>query len=94
MTGVVYSKDRELLTRRIAGETLIVPVRGRVSDLDAIFTLNEVGVRVWQMLDGNTDVTQIVETVATEYDAPIDIVRQDVTELLDNMATAGLIRPI
>lgn len=94
MTGVVYSKDRELLTRQIAGETLIVPIRGRVSDLDAIFTLNEVGVRVWQLLDGKIDVNQIVDIVAAEYDAPLETVRQDVTELLGNMAEAGLIRPV
>ena len=94
MTGVVYSKDKELLTRRIAGETLIVPVRGRVSDLDAIFTLNEVGVCVWQLLDGQTDVTSIAETVALEYDAPFETVRQDVVELLESMAQAGLIRPV
>jgi len=43
-----YSKDKNLVARSIAGETLIVPVRSGVADLDYIYALNEVGSRVWQ----------------------------------------------
>ena len=42
-TGKGFIKESEIVTRNIAGETIIVPVKGRVGDMDSIYTLNEVG---------------------------------------------------
>ena len=55
--------DREFVTRRIAGETLIIPVAGQVGDLDAIYTLNDVGSRVWELIQGATPVSRIVDAI-------------------------------
>lgn len=80
------------MARNIAGETLIVPVKNRVGDLSAIYTLNEVGARIWQLIDNGQPVSKIAEAVAAEYDVTVDEAAQDVLELLDSMEAAGLIR--
>jgi hypothetical protein len=87
-----YIKDDNLMTRNIAGETLIVPIRKRVGDLGAIYTLNEVGARIWQLIDGKTSGGQIVEAIAKEYEVTGEAASKDVTDLLASMAEAGLIR--
>jgi hypothetical protein len=91
MLNQIFTKGNDLITRNIAGETLIVPVRGRVGDLDSIFTLNEIGVRVWTMLDGKSDVANIVKAITEEYDVTEDTASQDVSELLQSLAEAGLV---
>jgi hypothetical protein len=87
-----FVKDDNLMARNIAGETLIVPIRNSVGDLNSIYTLNEVGAMVWQMIDGRTRVGQIVGQISREYDVTTDEAAGDVVELLDSMAEAGLIR--
>ena len=87
-----FVKDDNLMARNIAGETLIVPIRNSVGDLNSIYTLNEVGALVWQMIDGQTRVEQIVGAISREYDVTVDEAAGDVVELLDSMAEAGLIR--
>jgi hypothetical protein len=89
-----FIKDDDLMTRNIAGETLIVPVRNRIGDLNSIYTLNEVGARVWQMIDGHARVNQIAEAISAEYDVTMDEAAGDIVELLESMASAGLIRPV
>ena len=84
--------NREFVTRRIADETIIVPVVGGVGDLDAIFTLNEVGSHIWALIDAPTTVHAIVEDVGRTFDAPPDRAERDVVEFLDKLADAGLIR--
>ncbi len=91
MLDAVFAKKDDLLARNIAGETLIVPIRGRVGDLDSIFTLNDVGYRIWSLLDGQTNVARIVETIRNEYDVAEETATQDVTELLSTMAKVGLV---
>ncbi len=94
MQNTVFVKGNDLLTRHIAGETLIVPVRGRVGDLDSIFTLNEVGLSIWTLLDGRADVAQIAKAISEEYDVPEAEAAQDVTELLASMAEVGLVAAV
>ena len=61
-----FTKRSDLVTRSITGETIIVPVQGHVGDLDSIYTLNEVGSTVWERIDGETGVGQIIDTVNCE----------------------------
>jgi|ERR1044071_2307111 hypothetical protein len=89
-----FVKDDNLMARNIAGETLIVPIRNSIGDLNSIYTLNEVGALIWQMIDERTRVNQIVEAVSLEYDVTKDEAAQDVIELLDSMTAEGLIRPV
>jgi Coenzyme PQQ synthesis protein D (PqqD) len=90
----VRNGDREFVTRRIADETIIVPVVGGVGDLDAIFTLNEVGSHIWGLIDTPIGVDAIVEEIGREFDVPSDRAERDVVEFLDKLADAGLIRTL
>jgi hypothetical protein len=84
--------DREFVTRRIAGETLIVPVVSGVGDLDAIFTLNETATRIWTLLEQPATVQGIVDDIVRTFDVTPDRAGRDVAEFLDRLAGAGLIR--
>ncbi len=88
-----FTKRSDLVTRCITGETIIVPLEGHVGDLDAIFTLNEVGSTIWALIDGHTSVNRIVAAVCNQYDVTPEEARQDVIELIDSLEAAGLIRP-
>ena len=45
-----FRKKGEYVARVIAGETIVVPIRGQVGDLEAIYNLNEVGSMIWEMM--------------------------------------------
>jgi hypothetical protein len=86
--------NREFVTRQIADETIIVPVVGGVGDLDAIFTLNDVGACIWRLTDQPTTVSAIAEAISRTFDVPADRAEQDVVEFLGKLAEAGLVRPL
>ena len=88
------SGEPGFVTRRIAGETIVVPVSSRVGDLDAIYTLNEVGSQIWSLLEKPISIEMIVALLCEEYDAPPERIRTDVLELLDMLQGKGLIRSV
>ncbi len=88
-----FTKGNDAVTRCIAGETIIVPVRAHVVDLDAIYTLNEVGSLIWNCIDGQTPGHQIVEAVCHTYDVAPAEAAPDTRDLLGCLAAAGLIHP-
>ena len=91
-TGKCFIKVSEIVTRNIAGETIVVPVKGRVGDMDSIYTLNEVGTLIWRLVDDRASVNQMVDAVTEEYDVgPVEAER-DVFEFLGSLEEAGLIK--
>jgi hypothetical protein len=87
-----FIKADDVIARHIAGETIIVPVRSRVGDLDSIYALNDVGSRVWQLIESSVPVQRIIETVCEEYETDAAEATRDVLELLNSLREAGLVR--
>ena len=86
-----FAKKGEFVARVIEGETIIVPVRGQVGDLESIYNLNEVGSLIWERLDGRTTVSQIVEAVSAEFEVTPEQAREDALDFLNGLESAGLI---
>jgi len=81
-----------VVTRRIAGETILVPMAADVVDLDSVYTLNEVGSFIWDLVDSRRTPQAIAEAVAAEYDVTLEQAAADVDELLTALESKGLVR--
>jgi len=88
-----FAKEKELVTRDVAGEIIIVPIKGHVGDLEGVFTLSEVGAMIWQLIDGQKTVRQLMEAVKNEYDVGAGEAEKDLLDFLQSLEDAGLIRP-
>jgi hypothetical protein len=91
-TAEYFFKTDNCVTREIAGETVIVPIRNRAGDLDSIYNLNELGTRIWGLIDPGHSVEEIVQIVCREYDVTLEQAREDITAFLSNLKEAGLIQ--
>ena len=87
---IKFVRSDAVVTRAIAGETLIIPVRGGVGDLASIYSLNEVGTRIWDLLATPTSVEELVGALEQEYEVSRDRLFNDLTLLLADMQSAGL----
>jgi hypothetical protein len=93
--GLCPSRDiagRSVVTRRIADETILVPVAGGVGDLDGVYTLNDVGSFIWQRIDGRTPTAAIAHAVCEEFEVTVDQAIDDVEEFVDTLMSRGLVR--
>ena len=81
----------DCVTRTIGAETILVPVRAHVAELDAIYTLNEIGSAIWEQLDGQTSFEQIVTAICELYDVTAAEAAQDTADFLQDLETIGLV---
>lgn len=89
-----YRRSAEVVARTIAGEFFLVPVKGRLADLQKIFTVNAVGERVWEALDGRTSAAAICRLVADSFESGEADVCEDVRAFLHELSAAGLIEQV
>lgn len=91
MDGRVFVHRGEFALRQVGSESILVPIRNRVGDLDSVYVLTPVAARIWALLDGNRDVEDVVAKICDEYEAEPDVVRADLDELLASLEAADLI---
>lgn len=82
----VYVPSDNIVARVIDDELLIVPLVSRIADMDEdLFTLNETGKAIWEKLNGRNRLKDIVEALATEFDAPAGEIEKDVMGLMEEL---------
>ena len=87
----VFKKSDELVHRKIAEETILVPIRGTLADMQKIFALNPVAEFVWDLLDGRNSVGEMVEKVVSEFEVERKQAEADLDEFVIDLLNAGLI---
>lgn len=77
----------EALFQEIGGEGVILNLTSA-----SYFGLDEVGTRLWQLLQDNPSLHAAVETLLVEYDVGVEQLEQDILQLLSQLSEAGLAR--
>ena len=94
MTDAVPERDANVVRRTIAGETILVPIRGRLADLQRVYALNTVAEFIWEHLNGERSVAELARMVAAEFDVAPERAESDVAEFSELLSRHGLLRPV
>jgi hypothetical protein len=81
-----------VIVRRIAGEVFLVPIRGRLADLQELFVLNTVGEWLWERLDGSESVEALADGVCGQFEVSQEDALSDVRAFLEELDEAGLLK--
>jgi hypothetical protein len=90
----MYVRSESVVSRLIAGETLIIPVRKGVGDLASIYSLNAVATVIWQSVSGPRSVEEIAHALEAEFAGERDRIERDLDTFLKEMNSAGLINEV
>lgn len=76
----------EVHSQEVGGETVLLDLNS-----ESYFGLDEVGTRVWQLLQESEDMQSVFETILTEYDVKEEQLRKDLKVLVEKLLEAGLV---
>ena len=82
---------KELITREIAGEVILVPVGKSVLESNGLFALNELGAFLWKHLPEAADEDALVEQVLAEYEVDRETAEADTAEFLQKLRDMGIL---
>jgi hypothetical protein len=84
-------RSDSVVSREIAGERVLVPIRREAADLESIFVLNEVASFVWDRLDGQHSLQEIQQALLDSFDVSPDEAEADIQEFLAQLSESGLL---
>ena len=81
-----YAPSEDVVARIIEGELILVPLAAGMGDMeDELFTLNETGKAVWNLLDGQKTLKDVVLKLSVEFEAPEGEIERDVLGLVTEL---------
>ena len=77
-----YRKNDQIVSRKVADEYILVPIRQKAGDLKNVYTLNEVAARVWELIDGDRKTKEIKDIIVQEFEVLSEEAEVDLKEYL------------
>jgi hypothetical protein len=90
----VFQRSPDVVCRQVGAESVLVPIRHNVGNLDFVYTLSAVASRVWSLLDGTRDLEAIVSVICEEFDVDRATASADIGALLADLGEAALVSQV
>jgi hypothetical protein len=90
----VFRRRDNLVTREIAGETIVVPISGELADLQRVYSLNPTGAFIWQHVNGDNTLDAIHRALVKDFKIGEKDAWADLAELVAELAQAALIEKV
>jgi len=84
--NAVFTPSKDVLFQEVGGETVLLDLAS-----EQYFGLDEVGTRVWQLLNEGEGFAAMIDALLEEYEVERDRLEADVRDLLGSLLEAGLI---
>ena len=89
---ITYVPSEDIVAREIEGELIIVPLIAGIGDMeDELFTLNETGRAIWERLDGQKSLKDVVKELSAVFEAPDGEIQGDVIGFVQELLKRGML---
>jgi hypothetical protein len=90
----VYRKSDDIVAREIEGELIIIPLVTGIGNMEnELYALDEIGREIWNRIDGQKSVLQIIDELEGSYNADREILQKDVLGFLNEIVSRKIIIP-
>jgi len=79
------------MLQNVGGQDLLVPIGGKVLDMNCLITLNATGRRVWELLAEDHSLEYLVAKVVEQFDIDQEKALADVQAFLGDLGRLGLL---
>ncbi len=84
-------KSASVVSRVVADEAIVVPIRRGAAEMDSIFTFNETGTVLWGMVEADRGTEEMSAFLQREYGLTAEQAAADTETFITDLAAAGLI---
>ncbi len=93
LLDIRFEREPTMITRRVAGEIILIPVTRRMGEESALYTLDVVAAYLWERLDGQHTGRDLIEVLESAYTVEREQSAQDVRTFLEQLQSMQATRP-
>lgn len=81
----ILCKNQDVVTRLIDNETILMPIYNTTEDIKCIYTLDDVGTKIWRLIDGERTVMQIKRMLLEKFEVTHEKLDKDLSKFLKEL---------
>ena len=82
----ILSHSISIVTTKTGNEYVLVPVANNIADMNSVYTLNETGAFIWEHINGENSVEDIINEMMEEYEVDFLTASEDVYSFIDDIS--------
>jgi len=86
-------RSSNVVSRVVADEAIVVPIRRGAADLDSIYTFNESGTKLWSLIEKGLDAATLASYLQAEYGLTQAEALSDAEAFVRDLTEEGLVEP-
>jgi hypothetical protein len=90
----LYVRANDVAARYVAGETLVLPVRGDIGGLARFYSLNRTGTAIWEALEKPKRLKDVCDVIDRKYDVGGETAEEDVVLFVREICSLGLAKVV
>jgi hypothetical protein len=91
MPEKTYRRNPDIVARRVGGETLLVPTGSSLTDRQCLFTLNDTGTFLWDLLAAPRTSAQLLAALVEAFEVNRARADRDLRRFLADLESQGCI---
>lgn len=84
-------KNPNIVARKSGKECILVPIINNIADMEAVYTLNETALCVWEGINGENSAGKISDLITGMFEIDSDTALKDTLDLLKDLKLHGII---
>jgi hypothetical protein len=92
LLAIRFARNPSVVNRRVAGETILVPIERQIDKEPVLYTLDETAAFLWDRINGQQTGWDLVDALAARYDVERTQAERDVRTFLEQLQGIGAIR--
>ena len=92
--NTIFTRNQDVVSRKVTGELFLVPVKGKLADMEKIFALTAVAEYIWDRLDGKRNLIDIRDEVVSHFEVSDEQADADIYGFIQELLEAGLIHKV
>lgn len=81
----VLCRNKNMVSRNIAGETILIPVYKSSDEINCIYTLNKAAAWLWEKIDGRKALGRLKKEAADYFASGKDEIDKKLTRLIEEL---------
>ena len=77
--------SNSVVARKTGDEYILVPIADNIADMNSVFTLNETGAFIWEQIDGQKSIEEIIRLLELEYETDHETAVSDVLSFIERL---------
>lgn len=91
LLNIKFEKHPSVVTRQVAGETILVPISRSIGNEPCLYTLDETATFLWERLDGRRTGHDLAKELTLSYEVSEEQAGSDVQTFLGELKSVELI---